>query len=231
MYLDRPMRYVDRAANLYIDFPAGRLHLSGEEAVKYMRFRHDALGDYARLDRIKAVAIQVARKAQDPRVWPALAAALREVWRELDTDLSLEEVLDYLPYARDFQVALATLPTREGAGTYLYVDEARRGSFLPPFSGGRPSPRPPASRCACGGTPGSSPGAGPSWSGRGWRCGRRRPRWPGAPFTPATRRWAATTRACSTFPSSPPTGPWPRWWWSSGRTCYTKGRWSRPRRR
>ena len=56
VYLDRPMRYVDRAANLYIDFPAGRLHLSGEEAVKYMRFRHDALGDYARLDRIKAVA-------------------------------------------------------------------------------------------------------------------------------------------------------------------------------
>lgn len=84
----------------------------------------------------------MARKAQDPRVWPALAAALREVWRELDTDLSLEEVLDYLPYARDFQVALATLPTREGAGTYLYVDEARRGSFLPPFSGGRPSPAP-----------------------------------------------------------------------------------------
>jgi len=143
VYLDRPMRYVDRAANLYIDFPAGRLHLSGEEAVKYMRFRHDALGDYARLDRIKAVATQVARKAQDPRVWPALAAALREVWRELDTDLSLEEVLDYLPYARDFQVALATLPTREGAGTYLYVDEARRGELLAALFGGPPLAPPP----------------------------------------------------------------------------------------
>ena len=114
VYLDRPMRYVDRAANLYIDFPAGRLHLSGEEAVKYMRFRHDALGDYARLDRIKAVATQVARKAQD-----------------------------YLPYARGFQVALATLPTREGAGTYLYVDEARRGELLAALFGGPPLAPPP----------------------------------------------------------------------------------------
>lgn len=191
MYLDRPMRYVDRAANLYIDFPAGRLHLSGEEAVKYMRFRHDALGDYARLDRIKAVAIQVARKAQDPRVWPALAAALREVWRELDTDLSLEEVLDYLPYARDFQVALATLPTREGAGTYLYVDEARRGSFLPPFSGAapRPAPRPPGAPAGGRrahrlgpGLPGAGGGGGADGGGRGGPERRLRQRPGGGPL-------------------------------------------------
>ncbi len=39
VYLERPMRYTDRAAKLHIDFPAGPLRLSGEEAVKYMRFR------------------------------------------------------------------------------------------------------------------------------------------------------------------------------------------------
>ncbi|GGN03755.1 LytR family transcriptional regulator [Thermus composti] len=133
VYLERPMRYTDRAARLYIDFPAGRLHLSGEEAVRYMRFRHDAFGDYARLDRIKEVLAQVLRKAQDPRTWPALAAALREVWRELDTDLTLEEVLAQLPRVQGVRLALATLPTREGPGTFLYVDEAARARFLAAF--------------------------------------------------------------------------------------------------
>lgn len=136
--LDRPMRYTDRAAGLYIDFPAGRLHLNGEEAVRYMRFRHDALGDYARLDRIKGVLGQVLKKAQDPRVWPGLALALREVWRELDTDLSLEEVLGQLGLLRGARLALATLPTQNGPGTFLYVDEGAKTQFLTAFLGGAP---------------------------------------------------------------------------------------------
>lgn len=143
VYLETPMRYTDRAARLFIDFPAGRLHLNGEEAVKYMRFRHDALGDYARLDRIKGVVSQVLKKAQDPRTWPALALALREAWRELDTDLSLEEVLAQLPGVQGLRLSLATLPTREGRGTFLYVDEGARARILALFWGGEPPSAPP----------------------------------------------------------------------------------------
>jgi len=141
--LERPMRYTDRAARLYIDFPAGRLHLSGEEAVKYMRFRHEALGDYARLDRIKEVMGQVLRKAQNPATWPALTLALQEVWRELDTDLSLEEVLPHLPALRGLRLSLATLPTREGPGTFLYVDEGAKRTFLAAFFGAATPAAPP----------------------------------------------------------------------------------------
>jgi LCP family protein required for cell wall assembly len=141
--LEKPMRYTDRAARLYIDFPAGRLHLSGEEAVKYMRFRHEALGDYARLDRIKEVMGQVLRKAQNPATWPALTLALQEVWRELDTDLSLEEVLPHLPALRGLRLSLATLPTREGPGTFLYVDEGAKRTFLAAFFGAATPAAPP----------------------------------------------------------------------------------------
>lgn len=141
--LERPMRYTDRAAKLFIDFPAGRLHLSGEDAVKYMRFRMDALGDYARLDRIKGVLTQVLQRAQDPRTWPALTLALREAWRELDTDLSLEEVLAHLPGVRGLRLSLATLPTREGPGTFLYVDERMRAQVLAAFVGMAPPSSPP----------------------------------------------------------------------------------------
>jgi hypothetical protein len=141
--LEKPMRYTDRAARLFIDFPAGRLHLSGEDAVKYMRFRHEALGDYARLDRIKEVMGQVLRKAQNPATWPALTLALQEVWRELDTDLSLEEVLPHLPALKGLRLSLATLPTREGPGTFLYVDEEAKRTFLAAFFGAATPAAPP----------------------------------------------------------------------------------------
>jgi LCP family protein required for cell wall assembly len=141
--LDKPMRYTDRAARLFIDFPAGRLHLSGEDAVKYMRFRHEALGDYARLDRIKEVMGQVLRKAQNPATWPALTLALKEVWQELDTDLSLEEVLPHLPALKGLRLSLATLPTREGPGTFLYVDEGAKRTFLAAFFGAATPTAPP----------------------------------------------------------------------------------------
>ncbi|MGQ9510838.1 MAG: LCP family protein [Thermaceae bacterium] len=133
--LDRPMRYMDRAARLFIDFPAGRLHLNGEDAVKYMRFRHDAFGDYARLDRIKGVLGQVLGKAQDPRRWPALLKAAREVWQELDTDLSLEAFVPLLPHFKGLSLEAATLPTRE-EGVYLRVDPQMRAEFLARFFGG-----------------------------------------------------------------------------------------------
>lgn len=136
--LDRPMRYTDRAAGLYIDFPAGRLRLNGEEAVKYMRFRHDFLGDYARLDRIKAVLGQVLEKAKDPRRWPALLLAAREAWKEADTDLSLEALTPFLPHLQSLSLEATTLPTRE-KGIYLEVDPKARSEFLARFLGeGKP---------------------------------------------------------------------------------------------
>ena len=132
--LDQPMRYTDRAAGLYIDFPAGRLHLDGEDAVKYMRFRHDAFGDYTRLDRIKAVLGQVLGKAKDPRRWPALLMAAREVWKEVDTDLSLEALTPFLPHLKGISLEAATLPTLEDGG-YLRVDPRARSEFLARFLG------------------------------------------------------------------------------------------------
>ncbi len=167
VYLEKPMRYTDRAARLYIDLPAGPLHLSGEEAVKYMRFRHDALGDYARLDRIKEVVGQVLKRAQDPRTWPALTLALREAWGELDTNLTLEELLAHLPAVRGLKLALATLPTREAPGPFSTWTRRRGGVSFPPSSAWPPPPRLPGWPCALGGSLSLWPGPGSFWPGRG----------------------------------------------------------------
>ena len=132
--LPYPMKYTDRAAGLFIDFPAGKNHLDGKDAVKYMRFRRWEGSDLGRLDRIKEVLNQVARKAQNPRYWPRLPGVANQLWNSLETDLPLSTVLGLLPSLRGITVRSATLPTLE-QGNDLIVDEGEKVSFVSSFLG------------------------------------------------------------------------------------------------
>ena len=49
--VEKRMHYRDRSQNLLIDLYPGLQHLTGEQAVGYVRFRHDAMGDLGRIDR------------------------------------------------------------------------------------------------------------------------------------------------------------------------------------
>ncbi|RDI94516.1 LytR family transcriptional regulator [Meiothermus sp. QL-1] len=138
--LPYPMRYTDRAAGLYIDFPAGRLHLNGKDAVKYMRFRRWEGSDLGRLDRIREVLQQVAHKAQSPRYWPRLPGMAAALWDSLETSLSLPEALALLPSLRGLSLKAATLPTRE-SGPYLLPDTAAMPAFLAGMLGQYPETR------------------------------------------------------------------------------------------
>jgi len=126
--LPYPMKYTDRAAGLYIDFPAGPVHLDGKDAVKYMRFRRWDGSDLGRLDRIKEVITLAARKAQSPRYWPRLPGVAAAVWGTLETSLPLSTALAMLPNLRSLAIKSATLPTLE-QGRDLIVDQAAMASF------------------------------------------------------------------------------------------------------
>ncbi|WP_333660160.1 LCP family protein [Meiothermus cerbereus] len=126
--LPYPMKYTDRAAGLYIDFPAGPVHLDGKDAVKYMRFRRWEGSDLGRLDRIKEVMGLALRKAQSPRYWPRLPGVASAVWDSLETSLPASEALRLLPSLRSLSLRSATLPTLE-EGNYLILDQAAVPSF------------------------------------------------------------------------------------------------------
>jgi len=49
--VEKRMYYRDRAQDLLIDLQPGLQHLSGRQAVGYIRFRHDAMGDLGRIER------------------------------------------------------------------------------------------------------------------------------------------------------------------------------------
>lgn len=127
--LPYPMKYTDRAAGLFIDFPAGKNHLDGKDAVKYMRFRRWEGSDLGRLDRIKDVLSQVAHKAQNPRYWPRLPGVANQTWNSLETSLPLSKVISLLPALRGITIRSATIPTLE-QGNDLIVDEGEKASFV-----------------------------------------------------------------------------------------------------
>ncbi len=126
--LPYPMKYTDRAAGLFIDFPAGPVHLDGKDAVKYMRFRRWEGSDLGRLDRIKEVMGLAARKAQSPRYWPRLPGVAGTVWNSLETSLPVSSALAWLPSLRSLAMKSATLPTLE-EGSNLIVDQVAMASF------------------------------------------------------------------------------------------------------
>ena len=132
--LPAPMRYTDEAAGLYINFPAGKQHLDGKDAVKYMRFRYWEGSDLGRLDRVKEVLAKVAAKAGSPRTLAKLPGLVDALWKDLETDLEVSRLLQFLPYARNLQLKTATLPTTED-GPFLRVEPAARAEFLSKFMG------------------------------------------------------------------------------------------------
>ncbi len=125
VYLPEPMQYTDRAANLYIDLPAGNQHLNGEQAVGYLRFRRGYGSDYARMDRAKAVIGKLMQKLKSPAALgliPTLIGALRD---DIVTNANtLELTQQLLPHIRNLTPRFYTLPTLEDPrfGSYLQPD-------------------------------------------------------------------------------------------------------------
>lgn len=56
------MYYVDYSQNLNIDLKPGRQRLNGKQAVGFLRYRHDALGDLGRIRRQQAFLQEVAKE-------------------------------------------------------------------------------------------------------------------------------------------------------------------------
>ncbi len=60
--VEQRMYYIDYAGGLHIDLKPGRQKLNGKQAVGYLRFRHDALGDLGRIRRQQIFLQEIAQE-------------------------------------------------------------------------------------------------------------------------------------------------------------------------
>lgn len=128
MLVERPMRYDDFAQGLHIDIRPGLQVLNGEQALHYVRFRGDRLGDIALVDptrevydgRVKRQLDFVQAVAKEALHWstlPKLPQLLPRLFQTVRTDISYDRAFALLVSLREFDstnLEVAVLPGTSG---------------------------------------------------------------------------------------------------------------------
>lgn len=128
IYVEKNMHYNDYSGNLHVNLSKGENILDGRNAVGYLRFRHDALGDIGRTQRQQWFLRGLLSKIQTPQAIPKIPAVLNVASTYVKTDLSLYEMSQYAAMAKSFDISkieVATLPggpNRKGSTSYWILD-------------------------------------------------------------------------------------------------------------
>ena len=93
IYVPKDMKYRDDSQHLYINLKAGQQHLSGEQALQLLRYRHDELGDIGRIQRQQMVLRALIEQTLNPTTITRLPDILNVVKENIDTNLSIEELV------------------------------------------------------------------------------------------------------------------------------------------
>ncbi len=111
----KPMNYIDQTQHLYIHLQPGRQVLNGQHLQEYVRFREDALGDIGRIQRQQEVLKVLLAKLWQPSTLGRLPQLLGVVHDNVDTDLSVGEMLGSAQFLASLErqhVNLVMLPGR-----------------------------------------------------------------------------------------------------------------------
>lgn len=125
--IPKPMRYMDWTAKLKIDLEPGMHTLTGNQAMGFVRFRHDALGDIGRVQRQEIFLRAVMERAMRPESLQHIPALLNIAKSYVLTDMSDSDIWTTVNFVRAVPREnrhLVMLPGRfaGGSGNWL-VDE------------------------------------------------------------------------------------------------------------
>ncbi len=138
---DETMNYDDNWGHLHIHFVGGKLyHMNGDQAVSYMRFRHDACSDPCRIKRQQQVIRLVLAKLENDKLNDIahLHDLIDATRRDVITNFNPEELLSLANAYADFNIAdlHATQIPFSGdrvtayAGDMLVPDDAQRTKIV-----------------------------------------------------------------------------------------------------
>jgi polyisoprenyl-teichoic acid--peptidoglycan teichoic acid transferase len=125
----KPMHYRDRTQNLTIDFEPGKQRLAGQKLQEYLRFRNDELGDIGRVQRQQVVLKQLKAQLLNPATILRMPQILHVAQQNLDTNLSMAEILALLGFLQSnqgFKLQTTMLP-----GRFSRPGEYKRSYWVP----------------------------------------------------------------------------------------------------
>lgn len=125
------MRYQDDSQRLYINLKQGEQTLDGDQAMQFLRFRYDELGDIGRVQRQQMLMRSVVEQTLTPSTLGRLPKILSVIQSHVDTNLSVEELLALVGYASQTDrsnVQMLMLP-----GDFSDPDEFELSYWLPSY--------------------------------------------------------------------------------------------------
>lgn len=128
IYVEKPMHYNDYSGDLHINFSKGDHHLDGQQAVEYLRFRHDALGDIGRTQRQQWLLRSLLNKLKQPATITKIPDIISVAKKYVKTDMSFYEMSQYAALAKHIdmdKIEIAMLPgapNQKGYISYWILD-------------------------------------------------------------------------------------------------------------
>jgi LCP family protein required for cell wall assembly len=141
------MDYEDHWGHLFIHLKAGPQHLSGEQTVGYMRYRHgDPQGDLGRIKRQQEVIQQLAHTAKNPMVIARASELIDTIKKYIDTDFSPKQQLALANLFHKISpenVVTASLPVSDDVTidrvSYVIPDESKKEAVVDWIIRGNPT--------------------------------------------------------------------------------------------
>ena len=107
--IEKPMHYDDNWGNLHIHFDPGLNHLDGQDALRYVRFRKDAMADLGRIKRQQDFVKAVVKKLFSPTTIVRVPSIIEKAFNHTKTDFTLQEVLTLAKGFDSFNVKFSTM--------------------------------------------------------------------------------------------------------------------------
>ncbi|WAL61422.1 LCP family protein [Thermocoleostomius sinensis] len=130
VYVPQDMKYQDDSQHLYINLKKGEQHLNGEQAMQFLRFRYDEYGDIGRVQRQQMLMRELMEQALQPSTLPRLPQILSVIQSNLDTNLSVEELVALVGFAAQTDRPNAQMLMLPGG----FDSETGAGYWLPSHS-------------------------------------------------------------------------------------------------
>jgi polyisoprenyl-teichoic acid--peptidoglycan teichoic acid transferase len=138
VYVPKDMKYKDESQHLFINLKAGKQHLNGDQALQLLRFRHDENGDIGRIQRQQMAIRALIDQSLNPATVTQLPKILNVVKDNIDTNLTVEELLALVGYGvrtNRSNMQMMMLPGRfsqpgEFESSYWVPDKQRVNNML-----------------------------------------------------------------------------------------------------
>ncbi|HEY7993037.1 MAG TPA: LCP family protein [Candidatus Eremiobacteraceae bacterium] len=134
--VEKDMDYDDNWGHLHIHLKKGPHHLDGDQVVGYIRYRHDAEGDFGRMRRQRQVVQLLVKRLKDPSIAMHVVPLIGVVRQNVRTNLSFEQMLDLAKGLQDVtpqMVHEAEVPANVGwtdGESVLFADQSQAQSII-----------------------------------------------------------------------------------------------------